>query len=339
MNAGLEPKEKIRWQPLVAKYQVPSLSKSYGQLATSILPYIGLWIAMYFSLSISYWLTLLLAIPTAGFLVRIFIIFHDCGHGSFFKSRRELEFWGFITGVLSFTPYRFWWHEHSIHHASAGNLDKRGIGDVLTLTVEDYLRLPWWKKALYRIMRNPFFLFTIGSFWVFTINHRFWRFGKTGKREIMGVIYTNLALLALYGTLMYFLGWQAVVAVQVPILFIASSVGVWLFYVQHNFDGAYWERQPSWDFFKAGIEGSSFYKLPKVLQWFTGNIGFHHIHHLSPKIPNYNLEKCYKENPLFQVKPLTLALSLKSLFIRLYDEKTHQMVGWSVLKNYSRNSA
>jgi acyl-lipid omega-6 desaturase (Delta-12 desaturase) len=206
---------------------------------------------------------------------------------------------------------------------------------VYTMTVEEYLAAPWYKKFGYRIMRNPMILFTIGSFFVFTVTHRYWG-PNAGKRERNSVIWTNLALVGLVGWLVILVGWEAFLLVETPILLIACSAGVWLFYVQHNFDPTYWERHASWDFFKAGMDGSSFYKLPKVLQWFTGNIGFHHIHHLSPKIPNYKLEKCHNENPIFQIAPLTFQDSLRGLFLRLWDEKNNVLVGWEVLRRYHR---
>jgi len=323
----------VRWQPLVAKYQTPEVRRSLWQLATSVIPYLLMWYAMVRSLQVGYWLTLLLAIPTAGFMVRTFIIFHDCGHGSFFKSNKANEIAGYITGILAWTPYYYWRHEHAIHHATAGDLDRRGTGDVFTMTVAEYLAAPWWKKASYRIMRNPLILFTIGSFIVFAVTHRFWIPG-TGKRERNSVIITDLALAVIIAALVWLIGWQAFLMIQLPVMFIASSAGVWLFYVQHNFDGTYWERHDKWEFVKAGIDGSSFYKLPGILQWFTGNIGFHHIHHISPKIPNYKLPVCYKENPTFQIKPLTIPLSLKSLGYRLWDEEQKMLVGFRELKKY-----
>jgi omega-6 fatty acid desaturase (delta-12 desaturase) len=240
---------------------------------------------------------------------------------------------GMILGVLVFTPFYEWRHSHAIHHSSAGDLDRRGVGDVYTMTVEEYLAAPWYRKVGYRIMRSPILLFTISSFLVFSVFHRFWG-PEAGKREKNSVIWTNLALVAIIGGLMYLIGWKEFLLVEVPILLITTSAGVWLFYVQHNFEPTYWDRHANWDFFRAGMEGSSFYKLPKVLQWFTGNIGFHHIHHLSPKIPNYKLEQCHRENPEFQVEPLTIRKSLKSLYFRLWDEKERMMVGWNALKKY-----
>ncbi len=321
------------WRKILAQYQSPDAWRSWWQLANSLIPFIALWVAMYFSLRLSFWLTLALSVLAAGFMVRLFIIFHDCGHGSFFKSQKLNDLVGFITGVFTFTPYYEWKHNHAIHHATAGNLDKRGVGDVLTLTVEEYIALPWWKKVGYRIMRNPLILFTVGSFIVFAVTHRFWGPGA-GKRERWSVIWTNLALVGIFAPLMFWLGWREVLLVQLPILFVAASAGVWLFYVQHNFEGTYWERKDNWDFLKAGLQGSSFYKLPAVLNWFTGNIGFHHIHHLAPKIPNYKLPKVYKENPIFQVESLTISKSLKSLGFRLWDEREKRMVGYSAVRVY-----
>jgi acyl-lipid omega-6 desaturase (Delta-12 desaturase) len=325
----------VRWQPLVAKYQVSDTWRSLWQVANSVIPFLLMWYAMFLSLRVGYWLTLLLAIPAAGFMVRTFIIFHDCGHGSFFKSNRANEITGYITGILSWTPYYYWRHEHAIHHATAGDLDRRGTGDVFTMTVAEYMSAPWWKKAGYRIMRNPLILFTVGSFIVFTVTHRFWLPG-TASRERNSVIYTDLALAAIIATLVWLVGWQAFLLIQLPIMFIACSAGVWLFYVQHNFDGTYWERHEKWEFFKAGLNGSSFYKLPGILNWFTGNIGFHHIHHLSPKIPNYKLPECYRDNPLFHIRPITIPASMKSLGYRLWDEEQRMLVGFRELKKYRK---
>lgn len=327
--------QKFKWQAVVSRYAYPETWRSVWQVLNSLIPFIVTWYLMYRSLEIGYWLTLLLAVPAAGFMVRLFIIFHDCCHGSFFRSLRANELMGLVMGVLTFTPFYEWKHSHAIHHATAGDLDRRGIGDVYTMTVEEYLAAPWYKKFGYRIMRNPAILFTIGSFIVFVVTHRFWASGS-GKRERNSVIWTNLALAGLIGWLVTLISWQAFLLVDVPILLIACSAGVWLFYVQHNFEPTYWERHSNWDFFNAGMDGSSFYKLPRVLQWFTGNIGFHHIHHLSPKIPNYKLEACHNENPEFQIEPLTFRESLKSLFFRLWDEKNKMLVGWEVLKQYRR---
>ena len=325
--------QKFKWQGVVSKYAYPETWRSSWQVFNSVIPFIGMWYLMYRSLAVGYWLTLLLAVPTAGFMVRCFIIFHDCCHGSFFRTMKANDRLGLVLGVLVLTPFYQWKHSHAIHHATAGDLDRRGIGDVYTMTVQEYLAAPWYIKVGYRIMRNPMILFTIGSFIVFTVTQRFFE-KHSGKRERSSVIWTNIAIAALVGWIMLEIGWAAFLMVEVPVLLVACGAGVWLFYVQHNFDPTYWERHPDWEFFNAGMDGSSFYRLPKVLQWFTGNIGFHHIHHLSPRIPNYKLEECHNENPEFQIEPLTFKDSLKSLFFRLWDEKEKTLVGWSVLKKY-----
>lgn len=327
----------VRWQPVVAKYQSSDIQRSLWQLANSVLPFLLLWYAMWRSLPVGYWLTLLLAVPTAGFMVRTFIIFHDAGHGSFFKSIRANAIVGYITGILTWTPYEYWRHDHAVHHATNGDLDRRGKGDVYTMTVAEYLAAPWWTKIVYRLTRSPLIMFTVGATIQFVIINRFYPAG-TGRRERNSVHFTNLALLAVIATLIWLIGWQAFVLVELPVMLIACSAGVWVFYVQHNFDQAYMVRREHWDFFAAGINGSSFYKLPRLLQWFTGNIGFHHIHHLSPKIPNYKLPECYRDNPIFHVRPVTIPISLKSLGYRLWDEQQQRLVGFRELKKYaSRN--
>ena len=324
--------QSIQWREAVARYQNPDLKRSLWQVTNSVLPFFLLWYLMYRSLEVSYWLTLALAVPTAGFMVRVFIIFHDCGHGSFFKSQRANDLVGTLTGILTLTPYYHWRHDHAIHHASAGNLDRRGVGDVKTLTVEEYRALPPLKRLGYRIFRNPLLMFTVGAWLVFAFVHRFYN-RKAGKRERFSVHLTNLALLDIIGLLSWLIGLKAFILVEFPILAITTTVGVWLFYVQHNFETTYWERHGNWDFASAGLKGSSFYKLPGVLQWFTGNIGFHHIHHLGPRIPNYLLAKCHQENAIFQqVRPLTILTSLKSLGCRLWDEKSRRLVGFKALK-------
>jgi omega-6 fatty acid desaturase (delta-12 desaturase) len=323
--------DQRRIRAILARYQNPSAWRSVWQLLNSVVPFLLLWYLMVLSLQVSYLLTLALSLLAAGFMVRTFIIFHDCGHGSFFRSRLANDITGVITGLLTFTPYHHWRHDHAVHHATAGNLDRRGVGDVQTLTVRDYLELPPWKRLAYRIFRHPLVMFTIGSFLVFTVFHRFHR-PKAGGRERLSVHATNLALAGIITGIIALIGWQSFLLVQVPILLIATSAGVWLFYVQHNFEGTYWERSERWNFVQAGLRGSSFYKLPAVLQWFSGNIGFHHIHHLNARIPNYLLPKCYRENPIFQVRPLTMLSSLRCLNLRLWDEESSRMIGFKELK-------
>ncbi len=325
--------EEIRWQPLVAKYAKPDLARSLWQVANSFIPYFALWALMIWSIQISYWITLGLSVLAAGFLMRIFIIFHDCGHGSFFKSQKANDFVGRIAGLLNFTPYYRWKHDHAIHHATASDLDRRGTGDVYTMTVKEYLAAPWWKKAAYRIMRNPFALLGAGPLLMFVVMQRI-PLPSQGRRARTSVWWTNFALVGVIAGMCWLIGWKTFLLVQLPVLMLSSAIGIWLFYVQHNFDPTYWDNHEGWEFVKAGLQGSSFYKLPLILQWFSGNIGFHHIHHLSAKIPNYNLPQCYYENSVFHVKPLTIAASLKSLSLRLYDEEQKMLIGWSGLKRY-----
>jgi omega-6 fatty acid desaturase (delta-12 desaturase) len=325
---------KSALRDMLRPYQSPNVRRSLWQVANTLIPYLGLYVLMFLSLDISYWLTLALAIPTAGFMVRTFIIFHDCGHGSFFASKKANEIVGIITGILTLTPWTRWWHDHAVHHATAGDLDRRGVGDVYTMTVKEYLAAPWWKKIGYRLMRNPFNMFVIGAPIVFAIVQRFY-LPSAGKREKASVWWTNLALALLIGLLIWLVGWKAFLLVWAPVFWMGTAAGVWLFYMQHQFEEVYWERHEKWNFFEAGLKGCSYYKLPGILQWFTGNIGFHHIHHMSAKIPNYRLEECYRDNPELQQPPtLTLPSSLKSLALRLYDEENKQLVGWKGLKPY-----
>lgn len=328
--------QKLAWKQAVAKHQQPALRRSLWQVTNTLVPYLVLWGLMVWTLSVSYWLTLPIAIVAAGFLVRIFIIFHDCGHGSYFKSQRANDFLGFVTGVLTFTPYRQWRNKHALHHATSGDLDRRGTGDVWTLTVQEYLEASRWQRFAYRLTRNPVVLFVLAPLFVFLIQHRF-SSRSAKKRERRNLYATNAALLAIGIMMSLTIGIKAYLLIQMPVLILAAGVGIWLFYVQHQFEGVYWERREDWDFAEASLRGSSFYKLPKFLQWFTGSIGFHHIHHLSPAIPNYNLERCHKENPMFQaVTPVTLWSSMKSFSFRLWDEQRKKLVGYGRLRAIRR---
>ena len=328
---------KRSWQSVVAKYQKPQRSKAIGQLCNTLIPYILLWVAMAFVLRVSFWPMLPLSVIAAGLLVRLFIIFHDCGHGSFFKSSKANNFWGFVTGILTFTPFQYWRHSHAVHHSHAGDLDERGWGDVWTMTVEEYLKASRWTRIKYRFARNPVCLFIIGPGILFLIVQRL-PLKKSGKRGVKNIHLTNLGIILLALTVISFIGIKTFFLIQIPVLMMAASAGVWLFYVQHQFEGVYWERHEKWDYVTEAFRGSSFFKLPRVLQWFTGNIGFHHIHHLAPRIPNYFLEKCYRENPVFQeIKPVTLLTSFKSLMFRLYDEQNQKLVGFNYLKELKYN--
>ena len=327
-----EPRTRIAdWKRIVARYQKPSAPRALWQITNTLIPYACLWYLMYHTLAISWWITAPLAVLAGAFLVRVFIIFHDCGHGSFFKSRAANDVWGFLCGILTFTPYYHWRWEHSLHHATAGDLDRRGTGDVWTMTVQEYLESSRWKRFAYRLARNPIVLFVIAPFYLFVIRHRFPK-AKASRRERYSVYWMNLAILGVAAAMAATFGFKAYLLIQLTTLMVAGSAGVWLFYVQHQFEGVYWERRDEWDYASAALQGSSFYKLPRLLQWFSGNIGFHHIHHLSPRIPNYHLEKCHRAEPLFQtVKAVTLLSSLKSVSYRLWDEQRGRMVGYSAL--------
>lgn len=318
------------WRKVVSKYQQSDVRKSIWQIANSVIPYFVLWYLAYRSLEVSYALTLVLALFAALFAMRVFIIFHDCGHGSFFKSQKWNNITGIFTGIITFTPYYAWRHSHAVHHATSGDLDRRGVGDIWTLTFEEYQKLPTSQKIAYRLYRNPFVIFFIGPVIEFVVLQRLPMFNAAEKpRERNSVWWTNLALLAIVAVASLTIGFEAYVLVQLPIIAMAASYGVWLFYVQHQFENAYWEHHEDWDYATAALHGSSFYKLPRILQWFSGNIGFHHIHHLSPRIPNYNLEACHYENEMFlEIEPLTIRESLKAFHIRLWDEDRHKMIGY-----------
>jgi len=332
MNISPNPVDRLAWKKIVAAYAKPDLRGAVWATANSLLPYFTLFYLALRSVEISLWLTLPLCVLAAGFLVRGFIIFHDCGHGSFFKSQKANDWMGIFTGLLVFTPYQRWKHSHAVHHATAGDLDRRGVGDVYTMTVQEYLAAPWYVKVGYRVMRNPFAMFLIGAPLMFLLVERIPP--ATGKREIASVWWTNLALMGIVTAMGLTFGWRAYVIVQLLTMYIASIAGIWLFYVQHQFQGVYWERHPQWNYVKASLDGSSFYKLPRVLQWFSGNIGFHHIHHLGAKIPSYKLARAYRENALFHIQPLTVISSLQCLKWRVYDEANHRLAGWEVLRLY-----
>jgi len=329
LNAG-KNKRRPEWLDIVKKYQASDARKSNWQVINSFVPFILIWVLMFFSLRVSYWLTLALAVVNAGFLMRIFIIQHDCGHGSFYKSRKANNILGSIFGVLTLTPYYQWRKHHAKHHASSGDLDFRGFGDIDTITVSEYEELSRRERFKYRFYRHPFVLFILGPVIVFVIAHRFpLNTKKTEKKERASVYWTNLALAGLILGIGFWIGFKEFFLVQTPITLISTIVGVYLFYVQHQFEDTYWRWHKEWDYKRAALEGCSYFKLPKVLQWFSGNIGFHHIHHLSPKIPNYALQKAYQENTIFQnVETLTIRSSFRTMFLNLWDEEQNKLISF-----------
>ena len=317
----------------VARFQAASLWKARWQVINSLVPYAVLWFVMDRVLAVSYFLDAAdCHILAAGFLARIFIIFHDCGHGSFFKSKRANNvtslLLGAVAGLLNLTPYRHWRWQHALHHGTAGDLDRRGSGDIWTLTVQEYLQSTPWRRLTYRLARNPIVLFVLAPLYVFVVHHLF-ASSAAPDRERQSVRRTNWALLGATLVMSAVIGLKAFLMIQLTVSAFAGAVGLWLFYVQHQFEGAYWARSEDWDYTVAALKGSSFYKLPRILQWFTCNIGFHHIHHLSPRIPNYHLQQCHDADPFFStIKPVTLFGSFKSLTFRLWDEKRNVSVGF-----------
>ncbi|MED1270164.1 fatty acid desaturase [Bacillus mycoides] len=322
----------------VAPFEKSTAKKSVWQIINTVVPFIILWYLAYKSLSISYWLALVPSLLAAGFMTRVFIIFHDCTHHSFFRSRRVNRIVGTCMGVLTLFPFDQWGHEHSVHHATSGNLDKRGTGDIWTLTVNEYLAAPFRLRLAYRLYRNPFVMFGLGPIYVFLLKNRFNRKGAR-KKERMNTYLTNVLIVALVGLLCWALGWQSFLLVHGSIFLIAGSIGIWLFYVQHTFEDSYFEEDKDWEYVKAAVEGSSFYKLPKILQFLTGNIGFHHVHHLSPRVPNYKLEEAHNNTlPLKNVPTITLATSLRSIRFRLWDEQNNNFVTFKDVKKLVKNN-
>ncbi|MCQ6276281.1 fatty acid desaturase [Bacillus sp. V3B] len=316
----------------MAPYEKANLKNSVWQIVNTVFPFFLLWYLAYESLSISYLLTLGLNVLAAGFIVRTFIIFHDCCHNSFFKNKRANEVVGTITGILTLFPFQQWRHSHNVHHATSSNLNKRGTGDIWVMTVEEYANAPFGQRLAYRLYRNPIVMFGIGPIYLFLVTNRFNRKDARVK-ERMNTYLINLSVVLLYGMMCWIVGWQAFLLIQGPILFIAGSLGIWLFYVQHHFEDSYFAKDEDWDFVKAAVEGSSFYKLPKLLQWLTGNIGYHHVHHLSPRVPNYHLEEAHNNNvPLKSVPTVTIRSSLRAVQYRLWDEENKKFVCFQTVK-------
>jgi omega-6 fatty acid desaturase (delta-12 desaturase) len=321
------------WRDAVARHEAPSWSRAAVNLLTSAVPYVAITVAMYFSLGASYWITLALAIPAAGFLLRTFIVFHDCTHGSFVPSRRGNQWIGRIAGLLVFQPFANWRHNHAVHHGTAGDLDRRGQGDVLTLTVDEYLARSWRGRLGYRLFRNPVVMLGIGPLWSLMFGPRFWT-KEMRPRQIHSVWLTNAALVVLLAPIWILLGPVAWLLVQLPTAILAGTGGVFLFYVQHQFEDAYWESGEQWSYADAALKGSSYLKLPKVFQYFTGNIGLHHVHHLSTQIPNYELQRAHDENEIFHDVPvLGFVDGLKALRLKVFDPASGRLLGWSEVRS------
>jgi omega-6 fatty acid desaturase (delta-12 desaturase) len=321
-------RNKPDWYHTMRRYERSHLRKAIWQLINTFIPYFLVSILMYLSLiaGYSYLVFLGLAIVAAGLLVRIFIFFHDCAHQSFFASSKANTALGYVCGILTFTPFEEWRKSHGIHHNTAGNLDRRGTGDVWTLTIDEYNAASKLKRFWYRFFRNPFVLLGLGPAYLFLVSYRYPHKGAR-RRQNYSVIITNAAIMAIVVVASLTIGFKAYALIQFPVIFMAGVIGVWLFYIQHQFEGVCWKRHDQWDPIKASLYGSSYYKLPKVLRWFTGNIGLHHIHHLRSRIPNYNLQRACDDTKAFMdIEPLTLRKSITCLQLKLWDEKGQKLV-------------
>jgi omega-6 fatty acid desaturase (delta-12 desaturase) len=338
VNAGTEQPTGADWRETLAPYTHPHLGRSVLDLATSVVPYLALSTLMFESLKVSYLLTLLIAVPASGFLVRTFILFHDCSHGSFLGSKRANTWLGTFLGLFVYSPFVRWRHDHAKHHATSGDLDRRGAGDVRTLTVCEYGELPRKGQVGYRLFRNPLIMFGVGPIVALLVGPRL--VSRSARpRMRRSVMWTNVALAALVGALCWLIGWRDYLLVQAPTVLMAGSAGIWLFYVQHQFEDAYWESAEGWTYADAALRGSSYLKLPKVLQFFSGNIGLHHVHHLSARIPNYNLQRAHDENPIFHDVPtLSMMDGMRSVRLKLWDEESGRLVTFGQARDVLRRT-
>jgi acyl-lipid omega-6 desaturase (Delta-12 desaturase) len=322
----IDPRQQPRvGRGALAPHMTSRVRSALFDLATSVAAYLALVATMFFAAGVSYLLVLVLAIPAAGFLTRTFIVFHDCAHGSFLRSKRANATLGAVLGVILFMPFSWWRHKHAVHHATAGDLDRRGTGDVQTLTVDEYRARRWWGRVGYRLFRNPLVMFGLGPFWVVLIGPRLVT-PSMHPRLRRSVLATDLALAVVIGGLFWLVGWKDVLIVLAPPLLLTGAVGIWLFYVQHQFEDAYWQQHDEWNFDEAALQGSSYLRLPRMLQFFTGNIGLHHVHHLSARIPNYNLQAAHDACSLGSVATLSLADGLRAVRLKLWDIDQRRLV-------------
>ena len=327
------------WRDALLPHVRPSWGRSLLDLATSVVPYLALSVLMYLEADVSYLLVLAMVIPASGFLLRTYIVFHDCAHGSFLPAKRGNLWLGIGLGLLVYSPFHSWRHSHAVHHATAGDLDRRGVGDVPTLTVAEYQASPWWRRLGYRLFRNPLVMFGLGPIYAMVLQPRL--VSRSARPRIRrSVIGTNIALAALVAALCWLVGWREYLLVQWPTALLAGSAGVWLFYVQHQFEDTYWQRAGAWSYADAALRGSSYLRLPKVLQFFTGNIGLHHVHHLSARIPNYNLQRAHDENPIFDGVPeVSLWDGLRAVRLKLWDEDRGRLVTFAEARRSTRSPA
>ena len=333
------PENAFKWAQTLARYRQPNTPRSIFEITVSFLPLAALWVLACWTFHIGFWwLSLLLTIPASGFLVRLFMIQHDCGHGAFFRHRLANDWIGRAIGVLTLTPYDFWRETHAEHHATSGNLDRRGIGDLDMLTVREYLALPWLGRLRYRLYRHPLVLFGLGPAYLFLLQHRLpVGLMRAGWRPWISTMATNLAIALIAATLMWFIGFWAFVLVHLPITLLAASMGVWLFYIQHQFESTLWEHERDWNQHETALHGSSYYDLPLVLRWFTANIGVHHVHHLCARIPFYRLPRALRDYPeLRGISRLTLMQSFHCVQLRLWDESQRRLVSFRTVRRAAR---
>ena len=324
------------WRKAMAPYAQPSLGRTLLDIFTSVVPFFVLWGLMYLALDVSYWLVLLISIPAAGCLLRTFILFHDCTHGSLFHNRWANTWGGRIFGLVTFQCFANWRHHHAFHHGSAGDLDRRGTGDVTTWTVDEYYSKPLMSRIGYRLFRHPLVMFGIGPLWSLVVGPRIWA-GAKSKTLRNSILLTNLALVVLVGGAMALFGVREVLLIELPLILIAGTAGVWLFFVQHQFEDVYWDSGETWSYADAALKGSSYLKLPQPFQFFTGNIGLHHVHHLSARVPNYNLQRAHDETEVFHSVPvLTFTKSLRCSRLKLWDERSNSLVTFAEGKESMR---
>ena len=334
-NDGDDVLDARRWTRTLASYSTPNLLRSVAELAITALPLVMLWTAAWFAFSLGHaWASFLIAIPAAGFLVRLFMIQHDCGHGTFFAGRLANDWVGRVIGVLTLTPYDCWRRSHAVHHATTGNLDRRGTGDLDTLTVREYRALSWWGRVKYRLYRHPLIMFGVGPAYLFLLQQRLpVGLMRNGWQPWVSTMATNLAIAVIVAVLTWFIGIKAFLLVHLPITLLAATAGVWLFYVQHQFEHTTWEHDDSWNLHQAALHGSSHYELPAVLRWFTANIGIHHVHHLCSRIPYYRLPNVLRDHPeLRDVGHITLLQSFRCVRLVLWDEAQRRLVSFRELR-------
>ncbi len=325
---------KRDWLQILSKYRVPSHKRSLFEIGITAIPFAALWGAAWWALSISYWLAFGISMFAGIFLLRLFMIQHDCGHGAFFRTKWANDWVGRILGIFTLTPYDVWARSHTIHHGTSGNLSKRGTGDIDTLTVREYLALPKWKQVLYRLYRHPLVMFGLGPAYIYLLRNRLpLGFMRSGSRYWVSAMGTNIATALGISVAIYAIGTGPFLLVYLPATLLAASIGIWLFYVQHQFEETYWADGDKWTLNDAALTGSSHFDLPRILRWITANIGMHHVHHFSSRIPYYRLPAVLRDHPeLADIRRLTLLQSFDCLKLRLWDEKKQRLVPFSALR-------